>query len=79
MNILVHFSKFLISFLIKKNGKEIAFKLKYCFDRFGIPEQVVSDNGSEFINNDVNSLMEKYNIKYIHGKPYKKCKKWFNL
>ena len=53
-----------------KKFKEIALKLKDCLKRFGIPEQVESNNGAKFINKDVNSLMEKYYIKYIHGKPY---------
>ena len=54
----------------KKSGKEIAIKLEECIKKFGIPEQIGSDNGSEFINKNVKNLLESNNIKFIHGKPY---------
>lgn len=61
----------MISYLIKKkSGKEIAIKLKDCIKKFGIQEQICSDNGSEFINKNAKSLLEKNNIKFIHGKSY---------
>ena len=49
-NIMDHFSKFLISYLIQnKDANTILEKLKLCFDTFGYPEQVGCDNGTEFI------------------------------
>ena len=71
LNILDHFSKYLISFKIaNKKGKTISEKLDICFKKFGCPEQIGTDNGSEFSNKHVKILLNKYNIKLIKGKPY---------
>jgi len=70
-NILDHFSKYLISFLIKnKLGKTIAENLENCFKKYGVPEEIGSDNGSEFVNKHVKNLLNKYKIKHIRGRPY---------
>ena len=70
-NILDHFNKFLISYAIKdKSGKTIVELLKKTFKKFGKPEQILGDNGSEFINKKVIKLLDKENISFIHGKPY---------
>ena len=71
LNILDHFSKYLISFKIaNKKGKTISEKLDICFKKFGCPEQIGTDNGSEFSNKHVKILLNKYNIKLINGKPF---------
>lgn len=55
-NILDHFSKFLISYIINnKYGKTIAEKLSKCFEDYGVG----SDNGTVFINKHVKKLLEK--------------------
>ena len=70
-NVLDHFSKFLISYAIKdKSAKTIANLLSKTFKKFGKPEQILSDNGSEFINKNVTNLLKKEGISFIHGKPY---------
>lgn len=70
-NILDHFSKFLISYSIKdKVGKTISMLLNKTFKKYGKPEQLLSDNGSEFINKKVKSLVDKEGISFIHCKPY---------
>ena len=64
-NILEHFSKFLISYIINnKYGKTIAEKLSKCFEDYGVPEQIGSDIGNEFINKHVKKLLEKKNFVY---------------
>ena len=53
-NIMDHFSKFIISFLIEnKNANTIVEKLKFCFDNYGATNQIGCDNGTEFINKKV--------------------------
>ena len=70
-NILDHFSKFLISYALKdKAGKTIANLLNKTFNKYGKPEQLLSDNGSEFTNKNVKSLVDKKGISFIHSKPY---------
>ena len=71
LNIVDHFSKYLLSYLItKKSAKIICEKLEHCFKTIGVPKQIGSDNGSEFVNKKVKNLLNKNNIKFIHGKPY---------
>jgi transposase InsO family protein len=70
-NILDHFSKFLISYAIKdKAGKTIAKLLNKTFKKYSKPEQLLRDNGSEFINKKVKTLVDKEGISFIHSKPY---------
>ena len=71
LNCLDHFSKFLFSFLLEnKTAKEINDKLKLIFQINGFPEQIGSDNGSEFNNKLVKKLLSDNKIKFIKGKPY---------
>jgi hypothetical protein len=35
--------------------------------KYGKPEQLLSNNGSEFINKKVKSLLNKEGISFIHG------------
>lgn len=51
LNILEHFSKFLVSYLIpNKKRKTICAKLEDCFYKFGTPIEIGADKGSEFSN-----------------------------
>ena len=71
LNIVDHFSKYLVSYLIeKKNAKIICDKLEDCFKTIGVPKQIGSDNGSEFVNKKVKKLLNENHIKFIHWKPY---------
>jgi len=71
LNIVDHFSKYLVSYLIQnKTGKEIIKKIEDCIKNIGRPKQILSDNGSEFISKNVKNLLEKNKINFIHGKPY---------
>ena len=71
LNIADHFSKYLTSYLIKKKeGKSIADKLNTYFKKFGIPQQLGSDNGTEFVNKNVQKLLKSKDIIWVKGKPY---------
>ena len=45
-------------------------KLRDLFARFGIPEQVVSDNGPQFTSEKFTSFMKSNGIKHTHCAPY---------
>lgn len=67
LNIVDHFSKFIISYPIeKKKGPTIKSKLEECFKKYGYPEQVGSDNGSELVKKIVKNFLSKLNINFIH-------------
>ena len=72
LNIIDHFSKYLISYLIyNKKGQTISKKLAECFKKFGNPKEIgADDNGSEFSNKYVKNLLNNNNIKLVNGKPY---------
>lgn len=38
--------------------------------RHGVPRQIVTDNGTHFVNKELKSLCEKYNIIHIRTAPY---------
>lgn len=69
-NILDHFSKFLISYAIKDKARKTIDKLlNKTFKKYGKPEQLMSDNGSEFINKKVKSLVDKEGISLYKVNP----------
>ena len=71
LNIIDHFSKFGMSFLLdNKEAKNILSKLKIAFEGNGYPEEVGSDNGREFKNKIIEDFLEEKHIKIIHGMPY---------
>ena len=61
-----HFSKFVVSYLIKqKTGQVIVEKLKIYFRLYGIAKEIGTENGSEFNNKNVQNLLNSKNIVYI--------------
>ena len=40
------------------------------FTRFGVPREIVSDNGPQFISNMVQGVMEKYKIQHRKSTSY---------
>ena len=70
-NIIDHFSKYGMSFLIKnKEAKTILNYLKLALECNGYPNEIGSDNGKEFKNELIEDYLKKLNIIYIHGMPY---------
>ena len=69
--IIDHFSKMADSYLlIKKTGNNIVNCLKSFIELYGIPNEFSSDNGREFVNNEVNNFYNKNNINIIRGRLY---------
>ncbi|XP_031422660.1 uncharacterized protein K02A2.6-like [Clupea harengus] len=45
-------------------------KLAEMFSRFGFPEQLVSDNGPQFVSADLAKFLERHGIQHIRSAPY---------
>ena len=70
-NIIDHFSKFGMSYLIENKKSSTIYKnLKFALDCNGFPYEIGSDNGKEFRNELIENYLKSKNIKYIHGMPY---------
>lgn len=65
--ILDHFSKYPIIQAVKKFTAVgvCDFLLSHVFNHFGVPEFVVTDNGTQFRSNHFKELLDKYGIKHI--------------
>ena len=50
-------------------SKTIA-KLRDAFARFGLPEQLVSDNGPQFVSEELEFFLRRNGVKHIHSSPY---------
>lgn len=44
--------------------------LKKIFSAFGLPEQIITDNGPQFISEDFATFMKLNGIKHIRSSPY---------
>ena len=54
-----------------KSGDKIVNVLKqHYLPQYGLPEAVLSDNGTEFCNTSVESLFRRYGIKHLKSSPY---------
>ncbi|XP_016648271.1 PREDICTED: uncharacterized protein K02A2.6-like [Prunus mume] len=40
------------------------------FTKFGIPYKIITDNGTPFVNKQVNSMLSTYGVKHRHSTPY---------
>ena len=70
-NIIDHFSKFGMSYLLENKEANNIFKnLKNALECNGYPEELGADNGKEFKNKLIEDYLKDKNIKYIHGNPY---------
>ena len=71
-NIIDHFSKLCKSYLLKnKEAFGILQYVKNFISIYGVPKSIGTDNGREFKNKLFSDYMEKNNIQYVHGLPYK--------
>lgn len=67
-----HFSKFSLLYVVPdKTANSVATVLLQVFSQFGPPEILQSDNGKEFINQQVVALCAEWKIQFVHGAPYK--------
>ena len=70
-NIIDHFSKYGMSYLINnKSSEAILEKLKLALQSNGIPKEIGCDNGREFRNNQIENYLKENNIKIVHGIHY---------
>lgn len=70
MHVRDHFSKFsVLNALCTKTADEVAYHLNQIFYTFGPCMVLQSDNGREFDNVVVKTLMKKWKVKIIHGQP----------
>jgi len=66
-----HFSKFLWAQTSKnKDSKSVLFAIKKFFTLCGKPKILHSDNGKEFVNNEVATYLKGINVEHICGRPY---------
>jgi hypothetical protein len=49
---------------------EANFIREHIITRFGIPHKIISDNGTPFVNKDVQEVLEHYRIKHRRSTPY---------
>ncbi|RWR98939.1 uncharacterized protein B4U79_03400, partial [Dinothrombium tinctorium] len=56
--------------LSNTTAKSIILKLKGVFARFGIPEELVSDNGPQFTSEEFKEFMKSWNIKHTTSSPH---------
>lgn len=52
------------------NAKETILKLKEIFSTFGLPRELVSDNGPPFSSTEFNAFCQANGIKFIRSPPY---------
>lgn len=69
--VVCYFSKYCLLFPLRRaTGKVIAQRLEdHVFLVHGIPQTIMSDNGSQFTGREVQSLFEKYSIPQLHFGP----------
>lgn len=65
------FSKWLEVFLMKRtNASEVILKLKSVITNFGLPDEIVSDNGPPFGSFEFENFCTSNGIKLTHSPPY---------
>ena len=71
LTVIDHYSRFLTLFALKtKSGVEVANKMRDYFSRYGTPKVLLSDNGGEFVNQEMKGLCEVEGIKMVTSAPY---------
>lgn len=65
------FTKYCLLFPLRRaTGKVIAQRLEdHVFLVHGIPQTIISDNGSQFVSHEVQTLYQRYNIPQVHLGP----------
>jgi transposase InsO family protein len=57
--------------LFKANEQSVEYFLyEYIFTRFGVPREIVTDQGTQFTSRIINSITEQYKIKQMTSSPY---------
>ena len=51
-------------------GAVVNFIKENIIVRFGVPQRIISDNGTPFVNSDVRKMLEFYQVKHHRSSPY---------
>ena len=58
-------------------AKKVAESLEdQVFCRFGAPKNIISDNGSHFINKTMRKLCKDWNVRHVQISAYHPCPNW---
>ena len=69
--IIDHFSKLEDSYLLKnKSANEVLNSLRIFSERYGLSNELSSDNEHEFVNSSIQNFANENNINLINGRPY---------
>lgn len=65
------FSRYPFAFIVKdSSASEVIEHLKTIFSLFGMPKKLLSDNGSSFVSEELQSFITQCGIKQIHSSVY---------
>ena len=66
------FSHYVTIMCARKNSAHYAFTalFEHCFMKFGLPEEIRSDNGSEYINTELTHLCNYFEINFKPSTTY---------
>ena len=57
--------------LVKANDQAVIdFLYGEIFTRFGVPKEIITDGGSQFVSHKLEALLQKYHIQHIITSPY---------
>ena len=66
-----NYSKYPLIFqLAAISSKDVISTLKFCFSEFGIPEEIISDNGPQFTAREYQDLAAQYGFRLTTSSPY---------
>ena len=56
--------------LLATSSKDVISALKFCFSDFGIPEEIICDNGPQFTSREYQDFAAKYGFKLTTSSPF---------
>ena len=56
--------------LFRSGGAVVNFIKENIIVRFGVPQRIISDNGTPFVNSDVRKMLEFYQVKHYRSSLY---------
>ena len=66
-----YFSGFIeVDYLTSTSSQQVIMKLKCHFTRYGVPKQIIADNGPQFIAHEVTQFAEKWGINMSFSSPH---------
>ena len=59
------------------SSKDVISALKFCFSEYGIPEEVISDNGPQLTTREYQDFAAQYGFRLSHKQPILSKGPWF--